>query len=126
MTFSKAQGRGESSWEELTRAIIKEVRGMPGNRECCDCSAPGESQPMAVGTPCFLPPGQADLCPTLCSVQLLETCRRLGSCPSPLFCCGACALGWCGADGEERQRMHMSLALLSLQILLGSPLTWAS
>lgn len=60
MAFSKAQGRGESSWEELTRAIIKEVRGMPGNRECCDCSAPGESQPMAVGTPCFLPLGQAD------------------------------------------------------------------
>ncbi|NXV96224.1 ASAP1 protein, partial [Calonectris borealis] len=40
MAFSKAQGGGESSWEELTRAIIKEVRGMPGNSECCDCSAP--------------------------------------------------------------------------------------
>ncbi|NXA21108.1 ASAP1 protein, partial [Ibidorhyncha struthersii] len=40
VAFSKVQGRGESSWEELTRAIIKEVRGMPGNRECCDCSAP--------------------------------------------------------------------------------------
>uniref|UniRef100_A0A663E1B0 Arf-GAP domain-containing protein n=1 Tax=Aquila chrysaetos chrysaetos TaxID=223781 RepID=A0A663E1B0_AQUCH len=40
MAFSKAQGGGKSSQEELTRAIIKEVRGMPGNRECCDCSAP--------------------------------------------------------------------------------------
>ncbi|PKU44152.1 arf-gap with sh3 ank repeat and ph domain-containing protein 1-like [Limosa lapponica baueri] len=40
VAFSKAQGGGESSREELTRAIIKEVRGMPGNRECCDCLAP--------------------------------------------------------------------------------------
>ncbi|NXQ93650.1 ASAP1 protein, partial [Sagittarius serpentarius] len=40
VAFSKAQGGGESSQEELTRAIIEEVRGMPGNRECCDCSAP--------------------------------------------------------------------------------------
>ncbi|XP_074913526.1 arf-GAP with SH3 domain, ANK repeat and PH domain-containing protein 2-like [Buteo buteo] len=40
MAFSKAQGGGKSSQEELTRAIIEEVRGMPGNRECCDCSAP--------------------------------------------------------------------------------------
>ncbi|NXU26613.1 ASAP1 protein, partial [Thalassarche chlororhynchos] len=36
----RVQGRGESSQEELTRAIIEEVRGMPRNRECCDCSAP--------------------------------------------------------------------------------------
>ncbi|KAM7090556.1 LOW QUALITY PROTEIN: arf-GAP with SH3 domain, ANK repeat and PH domain-containing protein 1-like [Ciconia maguari] len=43
VAFSKAQGGGESSWEELTRAIIEEVRGMPGNRECCDCSAPDPS-----------------------------------------------------------------------------------
>ncbi|KAI6073934.1 Arf-GAP with SH3 domain, ANK repeat and PH domain-containing protein 1-like protein [Aix galericulata] len=40
VAFSKVQDGGESSREELTRAIIKEVRGMPGNRECCDCSAP--------------------------------------------------------------------------------------
>ncbi|NXK46214.1 ASAP1 protein, partial [Chauna torquata] len=40
MAFSKAQGGGESSGEDLTRAIIEEVRGMPGNRECCDCLAP--------------------------------------------------------------------------------------
>ncbi|NWX24676.1 ASAP1 protein, partial [Aegotheles bennettii] len=43
VAFSKAQGGGESSREELTRAIIQEVRGMPGNRECCDCSAPDPS-----------------------------------------------------------------------------------
>ncbi|NXA41522.1 ASAP1 protein, partial [Eudromia elegans] len=40
VAFSKAQGGGESSREELTRAIIEEVKCMPGNRECCDCSAP--------------------------------------------------------------------------------------
>ncbi|XP_067164060.1 arf-GAP with SH3 domain, ANK repeat and PH domain-containing protein 1-like [Apteryx mantelli] len=40
VAFSKAQGGGESSREELTRAIIEEVKCVPGNRECCDCSAP--------------------------------------------------------------------------------------
>ncbi|NWY59575.1 ASAP1 protein, partial [Chionis minor] len=40
VAFSMARGGGERSREELTWAIIKEVRGMPGNRECCDCSAP--------------------------------------------------------------------------------------
>lgn len=125
MAFSKAQGGGKSSQEELTRAIIEEVRGMPGNRECCDCSAPGESQPMAVGPLGLLPAGQAKLSPALYSFQLLETCRHLGSCHSPLPCWGTCVLGW-GAGGEERQEMHMSLAVLSLQIPLGSPLTWAS
>ncbi|KAM9647672.1 LOW QUALITY PROTEIN: arf-GAP with SH3 domain, ANK repeat and PH domain-containing protein 2-like [Morphnus guianensis] len=40
MAFSKAQGGGKSSQEELTQAIIEEVRGMPQSRECCDCSAP--------------------------------------------------------------------------------------
>ncbi|NXG62093.1 ASAP1 protein, partial [Hemiprocne comata] len=39
VAFSKAQGGGESSQEELCRAIIQEVRRMPGNSECCDCSA---------------------------------------------------------------------------------------
>ncbi|NXF09133.1 ASAP1 protein, partial [Smithornis capensis] len=42
VAFSKPQGGGESSREELTRAII-EVRGIPGNGECCDCSAPDPS-----------------------------------------------------------------------------------
>ncbi|XP_053937216.1 arf-GAP with SH3 domain, ANK repeat and PH domain-containing protein 1-like isoform X2 [Cuculus canorus] len=40
VAFSNAQGEGEHSQEELTRAIIEEVRAMPGNRECCDCLAP--------------------------------------------------------------------------------------
>ncbi|XP_074776090.1 arf-GAP with SH3 domain, ANK repeat and PH domain-containing protein 1-like [Athene noctua] len=40
VAFSKGQGGRESSWEELTQAIIEEVRGLPGNSECCDCSAP--------------------------------------------------------------------------------------
>ncbi|NWU12190.1 ASAP1 protein, partial [Cephalopterus ornatus] len=43
VAFSKTQGGWEGSWEELTRAIIEELRGMPGNRECCDCSAPDPS-----------------------------------------------------------------------------------
>ncbi|NXW55749.1 ASAP1 protein, partial [Eurystomus gularis] len=40
VAFNRAQGREERSREALTRAIIEEVRGMPGNRECCDCLAP--------------------------------------------------------------------------------------
>ncbi|NXW84082.1 ASAP1 protein, partial [Alopecoenas beccarii] len=40
VAFSKAQGGGESSRGELVQAVIQEVRGMPGNRECCDCSVP--------------------------------------------------------------------------------------
>ncbi|NXA09099.1 ASAP1 protein, partial [Sapayoa aenigma] len=42
VALGKPQGRGESSRAELTRAII-EVRGVPGNGECCDCSAPDPS-----------------------------------------------------------------------------------
>lgn len=51
VAFSKAQGREKSSREELIQAIIEEVRGMPGNRECCDCSAPGEGLPLAMRPP---------------------------------------------------------------------------
>ncbi|XP_064321190.1 arf-GAP with SH3 domain, ANK repeat and PH domain-containing protein 2-like [Phalacrocorax carbo] len=40
VAFSKVQGEGESSREEVIRAIIEEIRDMPGNRECCDCLAP--------------------------------------------------------------------------------------
>ena len=29
--------------QELTRAIVEEVKRMSGNNECCDCGAPGES-----------------------------------------------------------------------------------
>ncbi|XP_050170002.1 arf-GAP with SH3 domain, ANK repeat and PH domain-containing protein 2-like [Myiozetetes cayanensis] len=43
VAFSKAQGGGQSSHEELSRAIIEELRAVPGNRECCDCSAPDPS-----------------------------------------------------------------------------------
>lgn len=51
VAFSKVQGAGESSREELTRTIVEEVRNMPGNRECCDCLAPGENQLLA-SPPC--------------------------------------------------------------------------
>ncbi len=30
------------SVKELTRTIIAEIRRLPGNRQCCDCGAPGE------------------------------------------------------------------------------------
>ncbi|XP_071429246.1 arf-GAP with SH3 domain, ANK repeat and PH domain-containing protein 2-like [Pithys albifrons albifrons] len=43
VAFRESQDSGGRSWEELTRAIIEEVRGMPGNRDCCDCSAPDPS-----------------------------------------------------------------------------------
>lgn len=34
-------GGGESSVEDLTRAITEDIRRMPGNNNCCDCGAPG-------------------------------------------------------------------------------------
>ena len=34
-------GGGESSVEDLTRAITDDIRRMPGNSTCCDCGAPG-------------------------------------------------------------------------------------
>uniref|UniRef100_K7GFL5 Arf-GAP with SH3 domain, ANK repeat and PH domain-containing protein 3 n=1 Tax=Pelodiscus sinensis TaxID=13735 RepID=K7GFL5_PELSI len=40
VAFSRTQGSRESSMEGLTRAIIEEIRCMPGNSVCCDCSAP--------------------------------------------------------------------------------------
>ncbi|XP_037831091.1 arf-GAP with SH3 domain, ANK repeat and PH domain-containing protein 2 isoform X1 [Kryptolebias marmoratus] len=33
-------GGGESSVEDLTRAITDDIRRMPGNGSCCDCGAP--------------------------------------------------------------------------------------
>ncbi|XP_028260913.1 arf-GAP with SH3 domain, ANK repeat and PH domain-containing protein 2 [Parambassis ranga] len=36
----KGGGGGESSVEDLTRAITDDVRRMPGNNKCCDCGAP--------------------------------------------------------------------------------------
>ncbi|KAM9410754.1 arf-GAP with SH3 domain, ANK repeat and PH domain-containing protein 1 [Pholidichthys leucotaenia] len=34
------RGGGESSVEDLTRAITDDIRRMPGNNSCCDCGAP--------------------------------------------------------------------------------------
>ncbi|XP_041635468.1 arf-GAP with SH3 domain, ANK repeat and PH domain-containing protein 2 isoform X2 [Cheilinus undulatus] len=36
----KGGGGGESSVEDLTRAITDDIRRMPGNNSCCDCGAP--------------------------------------------------------------------------------------
>uniref|UniRef100_A0A3Q1JX57 Un-named sa1614 n=1 Tax=Anabas testudineus TaxID=64144 RepID=A0A3Q1JX57_ANATE len=33
-------GLGESSLEDLTRAITDDIKRMPGNNNCCDCGAP--------------------------------------------------------------------------------------
>ncbi|CAM4549495.1 arf-GAP with SH3 domain, ANK repeat and PH domain-containing protein 1-like [Lepidochelys kempii] len=43
VAFSRVHGSRESSMEGLTRAIIEEIRCMPGNSVCCDCSAPDPS-----------------------------------------------------------------------------------
>uniref|UniRef100_A0A8C3F4K3 Arf-GAP with SH3 domain, ANK repeat and PH domain-containing protein 3 n=1 Tax=Chrysemys picta bellii TaxID=8478 RepID=A0A8C3F4K3_CHRPI len=40
VAFSRVHGSRESSMEGLTRAIIEEIKCMPGNSVCCDCSAP--------------------------------------------------------------------------------------
>ncbi|XP_025071501.1 arf-GAP with SH3 domain, ANK repeat and PH domain-containing protein 1-like [Alligator sinensis] len=40
VAFNRGQGSGENSMEELTRAIIEEIKCLPGNRACCDCSLP--------------------------------------------------------------------------------------
>lgn len=37
-------GGGESSVEDLTRAITEDIRRMSGNNNCCDCGAPGINQ----------------------------------------------------------------------------------
>ncbi|XP_028590604.2 arf-GAP with SH3 domain, ANK repeat and PH domain-containing protein 1-like isoform X3 [Podarcis muralis] len=39
VAFKQAQGREECSMDDLTGAIIKEIKRMPGNSMCCDCSA---------------------------------------------------------------------------------------
>lgn len=39
--LSLAGGLGESGLQELTEFVITEVKNMPGNRQCCDCGAPG-------------------------------------------------------------------------------------
>ncbi|XP_077688157.1 arf-GAP with SH3 domain, ANK repeat and PH domain-containing protein 1-like isoform X2 [Eretmochelys imbricata] len=43
VAFSRVPGSRESSMEGLTRAIIEEIKCMPGNSVCCDCSAPDPS-----------------------------------------------------------------------------------
>ncbi|XP_029468224.1 arf-GAP with SH3 domain, ANK repeat and PH domain-containing protein 1-like isoform X2 [Rhinatrema bivittatum] len=40
MAFHEARPSGENSIEDLTKAIIEDIRRMPGNTVCCDCGAP--------------------------------------------------------------------------------------
>ncbi|XP_048353579.1 arf-GAP with SH3 domain, ANK repeat and PH domain-containing protein 2-like [Sphaerodactylus townsendi] len=39
VAFQQSPGREGSSMEDLTGAIIEEIKRMPGNSMCCDCSA---------------------------------------------------------------------------------------
>lgn len=41
MAFRGEQSAGESSLEELTKAIIEDVQRLPGNDVCCDCGSAG-------------------------------------------------------------------------------------
>ncbi|XP_068119732.1 arf-GAP with SH3 domain, ANK repeat and PH domain-containing protein 1-like isoform X2 [Hyperolius riggenbachi] len=40
MAFHEARPSEEDSIEDLTKAIIEDIRRMPGNTVCCDCGAP--------------------------------------------------------------------------------------
>nr|XP_058899134.1 arf-GAP with SH3 domain, ANK repeat and PH domain-containing protein 1 isoform X5 [Kogia breviceps] len=40
MAFRGEQSTGESSLEDLTKAIIEDVQRLPGNDVCCDCGSP--------------------------------------------------------------------------------------
>ncbi|XP_066558255.1 arf-GAP with SH3 domain, ANK repeat and PH domain-containing protein 1 [Amia ocellicauda] len=40
VALDETKPSGESSVEDLTKAIIEDVRRMPGNSTCCDCGAP--------------------------------------------------------------------------------------
>ncbi|KAG9473828.1 hypothetical protein GDO78_004241 [Eleutherodactylus coqui] len=40
MAFHEARPSEENSIEDLTKAIIEDIRRMPGNSVCCDCGAP--------------------------------------------------------------------------------------
>ncbi|XP_072007284.1 arf-GAP with SH3 domain, ANK repeat and PH domain-containing protein 1 isoform X4 [Engystomops pustulosus] len=47
MAFHDGQSTGESSLEDLTKAIIEDVQKTPGNEACCDC---GSSDPTWLST----------------------------------------------------------------------------
>lgn len=36
-----AGGGADGGLQELTKVVISEVKNMPGNKQCCDCGAPG-------------------------------------------------------------------------------------
>lgn len=38
-----AGGGADGGVQELTKLVISEVKNMPGNKQCCDCGAPGRS-----------------------------------------------------------------------------------
>ena len=44
-TSDKDSSPINQSVKELTRTIIQEVKRLPGNHVCCDCSAPGDISP---------------------------------------------------------------------------------
>lgn len=38
---ASAGSGADGSVQELTKLVISEVKNMPGNKQCCDCGAPG-------------------------------------------------------------------------------------
>lgn len=40
---ASAGGAADGGVQELTKLVIGEVKNMPGNKQCCDCGAPGRS-----------------------------------------------------------------------------------
>lgn len=51
--FKGDQEDGENNIiQELTRAIVEEVKRMPGNDGCCDCGAAGWHRPCCYGNGC--------------------------------------------------------------------------
>lgn len=46
---ASAGGAADGGVQELTKLVISEVKNMPGNKQCCDCGAPGRLRIRGVG-----------------------------------------------------------------------------
>lgn len=46
---ASAGGAADGGVQELTKLVISEVKNMAGNKQCCDCGAPGRLGIRAVG-----------------------------------------------------------------------------
>ena len=94
MAFRGEQSAGESSLEELTKAIIEDVQRLPGNDVCCDCGSAGilaravservVRKPSTESQPEWFPPPRAvtravrsiwDIPPSTALFSLNSTCQ---------------------------------------------------